>query len=799
MKPRHIKLAALLSGTGALMFELVWVRYLSILLGGTAYAIGVVTACYMVGLAAGSFLLGRLADRAPRAAAALVFGGFGAVCLLSPLLYRAVRALALLLGGGGLGARMAVSLAALLLPTFLAGGMVPALSVLRPGAVRGGQVYAFHTLGSMLGAGLAGFWLMGSLGLRITLGLGGLLSLCAGAMALRAVRAAGAPASQPQHPKLRDGRVYGRALQYASVAIYALSGFTAMAFQMYQTKLLTWFFMDSVYDFAVILIVFLAGSALGNFVFSALARRETDHVACLMGSQLLLGALTLCTLFLAGRLPYWTEHIQRASQLYGQFGPGAWPMGVLFKLMVTALFLLPVTFLWGGAFPLVSRICAQPEGQGRLLGKLLGWNTVGSALGSLLGSFVLVTLVGWYGAILLNGALNLLGAVALLVLRRPDRVRRWGAAFTATVVLLGGVILFPVWDRFEMSTSFLAPGQDVSGQVDFPYYREDMGGTTAVVDFLPYQQKYLITNRLYCQNTSDSGGSQDHRRLGHIPMLIRPGAQTVLVTGLGAGITLRGAAEYSGVAVDCVEISPSVIEAARCFSAENGGVLDWDNVTVISEDARSYVAATRKTYDVILADIFFPMSSGGGNLFSLEYYQDCLAALNPDGIMVQWLPLHQFSQETLEITVNTFAKVFEHTSLWFGLIGESTPVVGLVGGRQPLSLSSERLAALYAGQGRTFVNGLEDVALDDPYMFLSHFITEAAYRAESPVNTEDLAIVEYLTPRITQSYQEMGKNNLRFLLEQKSSAAPYLTGAGLNPDILEQYDQEIRGFIALFQ
>lgn len=797
MKPRYIKPAALLSGAGALMFELVWVRYLSILLGGTAYAIGTVTACYMVGLAAGSFLLGRLADRAPRAAAVLVFGGFGAVCLLSPLLYRVVRALTLLLGGGGLGVRMAISLAALLLPTFLAGGMVPALSVLRPGTARGGQVYAFHTLGSMLGAGLAGFWLMGSLGLRMTLGLGGLLSLCAGALALSAVRVAEVPASRPERSKA--GRVYGRTLQYATVAVYALSGFTAMAFQMYQTKLLTWFFMDSVYDFAVILIVFLAGGALGNFAFSSLARQETDHVAWLMGSQLLLGTLTLCTLFLAGRLPYWTEHIQRASQLYEQFGPAAWAMGILSKLMITALFLLPVTFLWGGAFPLVSRICAQPQGQGALLGRLLGWNTVGSALGSLLGSFILVALVGWYGAIILNGALNLLGAGALFALRRPGKVRRWGAAFGAAAVLLGGVVLCPVWDRFEMSASFLAPGQDVAGHVDFLYYREDVGGTTAVVDFLPYQQKYLITNRLYCQNTSDSGGSQDHRRLGQIPMLIKPDAQNVLVTGLGAGITLRGAAEYSGVAVDCVEISSSVIEAARSFSAENGGVLDWDNVTVTAEDARSYVAATHKRYDVILADIFFPMSSGGGNLFSLEYYQDCLAALNPDGIMVQWLPLHQFSQETLEITVNTFARVFEHTSLWFGLIGESTPVVGLVGGRQPLSLSSERLTALYAGQGRTFVNGLEDVALDDPYMFLSHFVTQAAYRAEVPVNTEDLSIVEYLTPRITQSYQEMGENNLHFLLEQKSSAAPYLTGTDLDPDVLEQYDQDIRGFVELFQ
>ena len=190
-----------------------------------------------------------------------------------------------------------------------------------------------------------------------------------------------------------------------------------------------------------------------------------------------------------------------------------------------------------------------------------------------------------------------------------------GVTAAAGILVIAGI---PEWDRFEMSTSFLAPGQNVEGYVDIRFYQEDAYGITSVVDFLPYEQTYLTTNRLYCQNTSDMNGSEDHRRLGYIPLLLHPQPKKVLVEGLGAGITLRGVQEYGGLEIDCVEISGAVAEAAACFREENGGVLESPDVTLRIDDARNYLAAADKKYDVIIADIFFPMSSGSGSMFSRE-------------------------------------------------------------------------------------------------------------------------------------------------------------------------------------
>ncbi len=53
----------LLSGLSALIYEVTWTRALSLILGSTVYSLSTMLATFMLGLAAGSFLGGRLADR----------------------------------------------------------------------------------------------------------------------------------------------------------------------------------------------------------------------------------------------------------------------------------------------------------------------------------------------------------------------------------------------------------------------------------------------------------------------------------------------------------------------------------------------------------------------------------------------------------------------------------------------------------------------------------------------------------------------------------------------------------------
>src|SRR5207237_7834965 len=55
-----------LSGASGLVYQIAWVRLLALTFGVTIYAISTVVAAFMGGLALGSFLGGRLADRVRR-------------------------------------------------------------------------------------------------------------------------------------------------------------------------------------------------------------------------------------------------------------------------------------------------------------------------------------------------------------------------------------------------------------------------------------------------------------------------------------------------------------------------------------------------------------------------------------------------------------------------------------------------------------------------------------------------------------------------------------------------------------
>src|SRR5262249_36764452 len=60
---------------------------------------------------------------------------------------------------------------------------------------------------------------------------------------------------------------------------------------------------------------------------------------------------------------------------------------------------------------------------------------------------------------------------------------------------------------------------------------------------------------------------------GHLPMLLHPNSRSVLLVGLGSGITAATAARHQIERLDIVEIEPAVIEASKFFASEQGNVL----------------------------------------------------------------------------------------------------------------------------------------------------------------------------------------------------------------------------------
>lgn len=209
------------------VYEISWIRMLTLVLGGATHSFELMLSAFILGLAIGAFAIRRRADDDPdplrRLGLIQVAMGIASVATL-PLYLASFGSTAWLLGAlartdGGYtaftAARWGICLAVMLPATICAGMTLPLLTRIlwRGGAGEraAGTVYAVNTLGSIAGAALAGLVLMPTIGLKPMLVSGALLDGLLG-VALLAVAAKG-----------RGGRPLPAALAPAAVLFGAVA------------------------------------------------------------------------------------------------------------------------------------------------------------------------------------------------------------------------------------------------------------------------------------------------------------------------------------------------------------------------------------------------------------------------------------------------------------------------------------------------------------------------------------------------------------------------------------------------
>lgn len=196
-------LTALFFATGAtsLVFEVLWVRGLTLVVGNTTFAVSVVVAAFLGGLALGNALAGQWSLKVvhPLRAYAVAEGLAGILALLVTLLLpRLSGALAAvgLPGGGPVVARLAVVALLMAPPTIVMGASLPLLASwvgkhVAHAGVEVGRLYTVNTLGAAFGCAVAGFFLIGFLGVSTTAYLACAVNLAVGGAALLLARKAG--------------------------------------------------------------------------------------------------------------------------------------------------------------------------------------------------------------------------------------------------------------------------------------------------------------------------------------------------------------------------------------------------------------------------------------------------------------------------------------------------------------------------------------------------------------------------------------------------------------------------------
>jgi len=305
-----ILLFLLLSGSCGLVYEILWLKMLTLVIGNSVFSITTVLTAFMGGLALGIFLAGRYMDRIknPLRTYGLLEGGIGIYVLLLPLLIAGAQPLFRFVYQNidlsfytfGL-LRFLVCGILLLVPTTLMGATLPVLSqYFAAGQTNLGRsvglLYGVNTLGAVLGCSLAGFVLIPGLGVTWTIYGAALLNLaiCAGVLnidrnpVLRnepsgSIERIKGKKQKKQHKKQQQQRqqqemqkkcareavpeIRPAVIRVVMIGI-GLSGLAAMIYQIAWTRVISLSIGSSVYAFSLIVAAFICGLALGSLIIS---------------------------------------------------------------------------------------------------------------------------------------------------------------------------------------------------------------------------------------------------------------------------------------------------------------------------------------------------------------------------------------------------------------------------------------------------------------------------------------------------------------------------------------------------
>ncbi|MGF1494239.1 MAG: fused MFS/spermidine synthase [Microcoleaceae cyanobacterium] len=788
------------SGISALIYQTLWVKQLALVVGVDVYAVTTGVSAFFAGLAIGSVVMGRWADRMEQPLylyglleLGVAITGLGTTYLLFQVAELFVRL------------QDRVGILAWLLPFLLVGipailmggtfvvllrGIQPLASTLGKTA---GTLYAANTAGAILGTLITPFLLIPNLGIQ------GSGRVAAAVNLLLAVTALGWSEIQSRESSQEMSAIPSRSPNrtqrppHASLALtlYTLAGGIALGYEVIWTQSIVQFLSTRAYAFGVVLATYLLGLALGSWGYARWAdrmRRPWRMFGILIAAAGMSGFAIMASIDIwLPRIQYYlirfalkTFHSQMIARL------------VSFEFAAGIFVLLPTLFL-GAAFPLAIRLAVGTEQLGRDAGRVAAFNTAGGIAGTCLTGFVLIPHLGLIRSFgVLATTAVLLGAIAVvrdlnlqdLSLQdlnsqnsepEPQTSQSaWQSIGFASLLVIG----------FALSTSLVSSdklGRILTAQHHGPlvFYQEELGGTVAVLEQAAAENQFF--RRLYIQGVSNTGDAMPSLRYMRLqallPLTIHNGEpRSTLVIGLGSGITAGSLLTSPTVEnVTVAELMPGVVEAAREFTG-NFNVTDDPRVDIKIADGRHELLRTQDPLDLITLEPPPPSAAGVVNLYYQEFYKQCRGKLAANGLLAQWWPIATQNDEDSRSLVQSFLTVFPYASVWTTELHEML----LVGSMQPIELNASEITTRY--QQPQVQAALTEIGIDSPAALLATYVTDQEglkhYAGNAASVTDDRPRIEYadwprpnelvrVLPRVIGLYREpeIGTEDETFLTQ----------------------------------
>ena len=711
-----VSLCFLLSGVAGLIYQMVWMRYLSTIFGTSELAIVTVLVAYMGGLAVGAAVASKRVQslKNPIRLYAILEGVIAASALLVPLLLKAVGGLQVaILGGqdsppadGGLFEALAflgLGCLVLVVPTACMGATLP---ILASGVIRHrkqigsrvGWLYALNTFGAVIGTVLAAFFLIPKIGLWQTSFVAVFLNLLVAFLGWFVALRVPAREEEESAPVTEGaaGPLLSQRFGWVILGVMFFSGGISFAYEILWSRVLSHVLGGSLYAFATMLAAFLAGIAIGGLLGAKVA--GSQRRSCFWLAAVEIGAgLISAVLFL---------YVSSTG-----FSETAWVDASLASLVwLCALLLMPATLCIGATFPLAVRcLCEDHRDAGRSAGRVYSWNTIGAIIGAVGAGYFLIPALGYASTFKIAIAGNLFLGAGVLILMTPRPTIAAVVSAVLAVACLAGFHPKPPLRLFTMSP------------LEKPSTRKGMTskllhysiGHSASVAVLERGGSFLIrTNGLPEAEIFAKGADKlsytSIRWLPALPKILRPETKSLLVVGFGGGALLE--AVPSGIeSIDVVELEAEVIRANEVVADRRAiDPFEDERITVIVNDVRGALRLTAKRYDAIVSQPSHPWTAGASHLYTREFFELARDHLNDNGVFVQWLGSYFVNEELLRSFAATMLEVFPHTQLYkvadnFLFVGAGTPLDdGFLAGAGPGG-------ALFELSGYAKISRVEDV------------------------------------------------------------------------------------------
>ncbi len=466
--------------------------------------------------------------------------------------------------------------------------------------------------------------------------------------------------------------------------IFALSGMTALVYEIVWIRPLALVFGTTIYATSIIIASFLLGLALGSWIGGKYSDRMNNPLRFYGIVELGIGSYGIMLIPLFSTLPYVYVNI------YDITFPDLFLSSVLQFMLAFAIILMPTT-LMGATLPLVMRSYSESFGKiGKDLGRLYSVNNIGAVAGTLAAGFILLPVLGIKQSIITAALINFSLSIVVLLLAktRPE-------LFLTVIVIIVIVLVFAFFVTYDFKALdfgayfYSFPGLQTSylksflGEENVKFHKESMYSDVTVfsiegVDVLK------IDGKTEC--SSSYIDMQNMEMVAVLPYHLFKdnygNPHSAMIVGLGCGSTSRWLSQR--VNTTTIEIDPVVVEASRLY----GGKI---NQTLIVDDARNWLLRNNVKFDLILSQPKEPFADQG-YLFTSEYFSLLHSRLTTNGLAAVWVPAYVMNLDDFYTFYNTFHLSFPFVYAYAN--DTLTSDVIFIGSNKSLKLDNQNLVEL---------------------------------------------------------------------------------------------------------